>query len=85
MGVAGVRRSGGEGRWLRGAEKRGRDTEQRIGQSKEKREKTGYWRGVGGGGEGENFKEGEEGSGKRNERVKLQEKKRRDKSIYSET
>lgn len=43
-----MRRSGGEGRWLRGAEKRGRDTEQRIGQSKEKREKTGYWK-VGGG------------------------------------
>ncbi len=38
-----------------------------------------------GGRKGENFKEGEEGSGKRNQSVKLQEKKRKNKSIYSET
>lgn len=41
MGVEEVRR---EGWGLREAEKRGRDTEKRIGPGKEKREKTGYWR-----------------------------------------
>lgn len=59
----------GKGRGLQGAEKRGRDTEKRIGQGKEKRERTGYWWGEE---RGENFKEGEEGSSKRKQSVKLQ-------------